>query len=497
MTSSAPARFAHRHGLPFLPLSDLPTEWPHLAQPVDYWQRHGALPLRYTDDQLVIAVASVSALRSLHELEFTSRSCIHAFWCAPDTLTEGLRQLAAQQQKAAQTSAITEAPLPEPEQDLLKALRHLFQQAFTQHASDIHIDPVLEGHVLRLRIDGRLHTIEHWTRLHSERLIRQLKLQASLDIAQSRLPQDGALHMALDKGNSADLRLSTLPALHGEKVVLRFIPTGQSLLKLEDIGLSKKQYRQVRRAMARQVGMILVTGPTGSGKTSTLYRVLMALEHRHQLNLCSVEDPVEARLEGINQVQALPAQGLTFARILRALLRQDPDVLMVGEIRDGDTAQIAIRAAQTGHLLLSTLHTGSALDTFGRLHALGIPAHDIASAIALVISQRLIRCLCPYCRQPDTLPPALQQRYPSLAKATLFCAGAGCDHCRDGYQGRTALFEVVSMIPSLSNALLSPAPLAAASALLSTHINETLRDAALSRLKEGTTSLEEVLNVLV
>lgn len=497
MTSSAPARFAHLHGLPFLPSTDLPEKWPHLTHPVEYWQRHGILPLRHIDDQLTIAVASVSALRSLHELAFTTRSQIHAVWCAPDTLAEGLRQLASQQQGNTQTPATSTPSTREPEQDVLKAVRLLVQHAQVQNASDIHIDPILDGHVLRLRIDGRLHTAEHWTRPHSERLIRQLKILANLDIAQSRLPQDGAIHMMLEKGSSADLRLSTLPALHGEKAVLRFIPAGQALLKLEDIGLSELQYQHIVQTMARQMGMILVTGPTGSGKTSTLYRALMALKHRHQLNLCSVEDPVEARLEGINQVQVQSAQGLTFARILRALLRQDPDVLMVGEIRDGDTAKIAIRAAQTGHLLLSTLHTGSALDTFSRLHALGIPTHDIASAIALIISQRLIRCLCPHCREPDTLPPPLQQRYPSLTGATLFRAGAGCDHCREGYQGRMALFEVVPMSTALRNALLTPTPLAAASTLLSTDSRKTLRDAALSHLEQGTTSLEEVLSVLV
>ena len=494
MPSSAPARFAHLHGLPFLSESELPTNWPAVTQPLEYWQRHGILPLSHSDEKIAIAVASISALRALNTLAFAAGSQVEAYWCAPDTLSEGLRQLAAQLQNSPSPSAMT----PDNEQqdhDTLKTLRQLVQQAASQAASDIHIDPAPEGHVLRLRIDGRLHTVEHWPRQRSARLIRQFKLQAGLDIAQTRLPQDGALHMALENGRNADLRLSTLPALHGEKVVLRFIPAGQSLLKLADISLSSCHYSQVVHALGRH-GMVLVTGPTGSGKTSTLYRMLMALEHRHQLNLCSVEDPVEARLEGLTQIQVHSAQGLGFATILRALLRQDPDVLMVGEIRDGETAGMAIRAAQTGHLLLSTLHTGSATETFNRLHALGIPFHDMASAVTLVVSQRLVRRLCPSCRQPDIAPAPLLQRHPCLKETALFRAEAGCDACREGYQGRMALFEVVPMTTTLRNALLTSTPIASAQALLATTKDSTLSDAALRCLAAGQTSLDEVLNVL-
>lgn len=493
MPSSAPARFAQRHGLPFLAPSELPTHWPVLNQPLEYWQRHSILPLSCADKQLTVAVASISALRALPTVEFLMQCHVQTVWCAPDTLTEGLHQLALHHQGSLVEPSSSELELPE--QRLLKALRQQIEQALCQKASDIHIDPVPEGHILRLRIDGCLHTIEHWPRQHSERLIRQFKLQAGLDIAQAQLPQDGALHMTLDKGRRVDLRLSTLPALHGEKMVLRFIPAGESLQKLDDIGLSASQYQSIIQAMAHH-GMVLVTGPTGSGKTSTLYRMLMALKHRHQRNICSVEDPVEARLEGLTQIQVRSAQGLGFARILRALLRQDPDVLMVGEIRDSDTAHIAIRAAQTGHLLLSTLHTGSAIETFNRLHALGVPFHDIASAISLVISQRLVRRLCPHCRQVDVAPTLLYQQHPSLAMSQLFSAGPGCDVCREGYLGRMALFEVIPMTTALRNTLLTATPVASAQTLLSNEAPDTLRDAALAALAQGYTALEEVLDVL-
>lgn len=491
MPSSAPARFAQQHGLPFLALHDLPETWPALEKPFDYWQQHAILPLSHSADRFTIAVAAISALRSVNDVAFDMRRPVEAYWCSPETLSEGFRRLASQQHSTCAPSTCS----PRSDDDILKTLRQLVQQAASQTASDIHLEPAFTGYSLRLRIDGRLNTLEHWPHTHGERLIRQFKLLAGLDIAQTRLPQDGALHIALDQGEHANLRMSTLPALHGEKVVLRFIPNGRSLLTLADIGLSTDHYHHIQHAM-RQHGMIVVTGPTGSGKTSTLYRMLMALEHRTQLNVCSVEDPVEACLEGINQVQVHSAQGLSFAHILRALLRQDPDVLMVGEIRDTDTAHIAVRAAQTGHLLLSTLHTGTAFDTFNRLHALGIPCHDLASAVTLIISQRLVRQLCPHCRRPDTAPSALLARHPYLQEAELFQAGAGCSRCRDGFQGRTALFEVVPMTAPLRNALLTSTPIADVQTLLSTAAHHTLQHAALRCFAQGHTCLNEVLNVI-
>lgn len=496
MTSTTSAAcFAQLHGLPFLTPSQFPTEWPCLTHPIEYWQHHGVLPLSATETHLYVAVASVNTLRSLPTLALVPYGHIQAAWCTPETLAEGLRLLADSVHASPLSDQVTLLD-NEPEHDVLKALRQCIEHASSQHASDIHIDPVPQGHILRLRIDGQLHTFEHWTRQQSERLIRQFKLLAGVDIAQSQLPQDGALHLSLNGSHDANLRLSTLPALHGEKVVLRFIPAGNTLQKLAQAGLSETQYNQVTQALTQRVGMVLVTGPTGSGKTSTLYRLLMALKHRHQLNLCSIEDPVEACLADVNQIQVKPAQGLTFARILRALLRQDPDVMMVGEIRDTDTAQMAIRAAQTGHLVLTTLHTGSAAATLGRLHALGIPAYDIASAVTLIISQRLIRRLCPHCRCQDQPPPALAHRYPPLATTIIFRSGVGCAQCRDGYLGRMAIFEVVAMTQTLREALLTTTPLASAGTALALNTDATLREAALEHLLQGSTSLEEVINVL-
>ena len=495
-TSSA-AHFAQQHGLPFLAASQLPSEWPCLPQPIEYWQRHGVLPLHSTASCLHVAVASINTLRSLPTLAIAPHGHIQASWCTPETLAEGLRLLADHTHPSSHSEPMASLNnAHDHEHDVLKVLRQCIEHAYQQQASDIHIDPVPQGHILRLRIDGQLHTFEHWTCQQSERLIRQFKLLAGVDIAQSLLPQDGALHLSLNGQQHVNLRLSTLPALHGEKMVLRFIPAGHALQKLSQMGLSDTQHEQVTHALTQRIGMVLVTGPTGSGKTSTLYRLLMALKHRHQLNLCSIEDPVEASLTGVNQIQVRTAQGLTFSHILRALLRQDPDVMMVGEIRDTDTAQMAIRAAQTGHLLLTTLHTGSAAASLGRLHALGIPAYDIASAVTLIISQRLIRRLCPHCRRQERPPAALAGRYPQLTKVMIFCSGSGCAQCRGGYQGRMAIMEVVTMTKALRDALLTTTPLASASTILALNTTMTLREAALTHLLQGTTSLDEVINVL-
>ena len=484
--TTAPLRFARQHGLPFLADHALPTEWPTLPIPLDYWQRHGMLPLRLTESTLATAVASVSALRMTQELAFITHRQITPYWCSSETLTAGLQAFARSHDRQRISAPSTQ------EEDALSDVRQILISAHEQRASDIHFDPTPLGHLQRFRIDGYLHTTATWAREKSERLIRQLKLLASLDCAQARQPQDGALRLTLHNGGHTSLRISTLPALNGEKVVLRFIPIDSALGELASAGLSPCQYRQLIEAISRRTGLVLVTGPTGSGKTSTLYRLMMAIAQRHQLNLCSVEDPVEAQLQGVNQIQVNGASGLGFAPALRALLRQDPDVIMVGEIRDSETARMAMRAAQTGHLVLSTLHTGSAAATLARLHALGIPRHDLVSALSLVLSQRLVRQLCPHCRQTDTPPMSLKTRYPLLRNTPLYQAGPGCTHCREGYQGRLALFEMAVVTSNIRNALLDT------SALPSINLTETstLQDAALKRLVSGDTALKEVLDIL-
>lgn len=482
---TASHRFARQHGLPFLSSSGLPDEWPTLLVPFDYWQRHGMLPLNLDEHRLSVAVASVGALRMTQELAFITRCHIVLHWCSDKTLAKGLLSLSKHHAIA------TSSRLPTTE-DVLDDVRRMVASAHAQRASDIHLDPTSQGHQQRLRIDGRLQTTASWPLAHGERIIRQLKLLSSLDTAQTCLPQDGSMILSLSDGRQVDLRISTLPALHGEKVVMRFIPSDGSLGELAQCGLTEDLQEKLITAISRQTGMILVTGPTGSGKTSTLYRLMKAIPHRPHLNLCSVEDPVEARLHGVNQIQVNAARGLGFATILRALLRQDPDVMMVGEIRDSDTARMAIRAAQTGHLVMTTLHTGSAASALSRLHALGVPRYDLANAISLIVSQRLIRKLCAHCRIAHTPSPVIIERYPALSGARLLRAGPGCPHCRDGYTGRMALFEMAIMTPDTKEMLLS----ATNTSILSLPAATSLKASALEHLMAGETSLDEVLDVL-
>ncbi len=298
---------------------------------------------------------------------------------------------------------------------------------------------------IRLRVDGVLHALPLLAPELAAPVIARLKVMANLDIAEHRLPQDGqfALNLA---GRPLSFRIATLPCRYGEKIVLRLLHQVDRALDLEALGLSSSQLAAFRRALNQPQGLLLVTGPTGSGKTVTLYSALQA-RNREQVNICSVEDPLEIPIAGMNQTQINPRAGLTFHSVLRALLRRDPDIVMVGEIRDAETAEIALKAAQTGHLVLSTLHTNSTSETLTRLQQMGIARWMISSALSLVIAQRLVRKLCPHCRRnagsAADLPHSLWPRPLPRWQA------AGCEHCYHGYHGRLALFEVLPVTPGL------------------------------------------------
>jgi type IV pilus assembly protein PilB len=291
----------------------------------------------------------------------------------------------------------------------------LFAQALQQRASDLHLEPQKTGLQIRLRVDGLLHDLPSPSADIAQRLCARIKILAKLDIAERRLPQDGRISV-ICRGQQLDLRVSSLPTLWGEKLVLRIVLQESSILPLSDLGLNENQFHDLSNALAQPQGLILVTGPTGSGKTLTLYSALQTLNQRH-INISTAEEPVEIPLPGINQVGIKTQIGLDFSNSLRALLRQDPDVLMVGEIRDPDTASMAIRAAQTGHLVLSTVHTKSASATLGRMRQLGISDRDLQESVTLVVAQRLLRRLCDQCKipRPQTGQHCLNRRCPSLS----------------------------------------------------------------------------------
>ncbi len=361
------------------------------------------------------------------------------------------------------------APAPEVMGDIYQAIAHpaamqlasptaeqesvpayvdaLFAKALQQRASDLHLEPQRNGLRIRLRVDGILHDLPTPPTEIALRLCARIKVMAKLDIAERRLPQDGRISVP-GQHQRIDLRVSSLPTLWGEKLVLRIVPETSAILPLEALGLSEQQRHVFATALSQPQGLILVTGPTGSGKTLTLYSALQTLNADYR-NISTAEEPVEIPLPGINQVGIAPHIGLDFGATLRALLRQDPDVLMVGEIRDEDTAAMAIRAAQTGHLVLSTLHTKSAITTLARLRQLGISDRDVLESVTLIVAQRLLRKLCDRCKLPTTL--SWHAATPDLnAQTQSFKANPdGCHHCLQGYRGRMGVFELCS--PAMLN----------------------------------------------
>ena len=383
--------------------------------------------------------------------------------------------------------------------DLVGYLNFVLLDAVTQKASDIHFEPYESHYRIRFRIDGLLQEAYQVPEKYRERIASRLKVMAELDIAEKRLPQDGHLTIQLDEddanGESVDARISVIPTIWGEKVVLRLLDSNEVALTLNQLGLSNHDRQVVQATIERSQGLILVTGPTGSGKTVTLYAALKALNQASR-NIATIEDPVEINLEGINQLQVHPEIGLDFAEALRAFLRQDPDVVMVGEIRDYKTADIVVKAAQTGHLVLSTLHTNSAIETLNRLKNMGIELYNIASTVKLIIAQRLVRTLC-HCKEEDIVDSHYLESlgFTPRQAASRFFRAKGCSECRDGYKGRRALFEVMPISKRMGDLILEDAGPIEIQRQAEREGIKTLRQAGIEMVLEGVTSLEEVLRV--
>jgi type IV pilus assembly protein PilB len=389
---------------------------------------------------------------------------------------------------AASTNSSEEAPV-------VRFVNQVLRDAISQRASDVHIEPFEAWCRIRFRIDGHLQEITRVPSRFAPRLSSRLKVMAGLDITERRRPQDGRLSLSAGKNAAVDLRLSTLPVLWGEKIVLRILDSRGAIMALPDLGCLPQQLQHYQQALDRHQGLILVTGPTGSGKTITLYSGLAHLNVTHR-NIATAEDPVEINLEGINQVAVNHRSGLDFATCLRAFLRQDPDVVMIGEIRDAETADMAIKAAQTGHLVLSTLHTNSAVETVSRLINMGIDPWNLASALSLVIAQRLVRRLCPYCRRADVFSEQEQQRCAGLPLPATCWRARGCKHCHQGYRGRVAIMEMLPVnaeISSLIGARCQPEQL---SQLAQRAGWPSLNDSALLAVANGDTTVDEVLGIL-
>lgn len=390
-------------------------------------RRHNALLLDINEQRIHIAVVGAPSSEMLETLHFATQQLI-------DVESWSREQM----EKQHQHQAVSLADHNGQQISTVDLVNQLLQQALQQRASDIHIEPTEQSCRIRLRVDGVLHVMPLSVD-NAASLVARLKVLANLDIAERRLPQDGQFSIELS-GQIASFRIATLPCRWGEKAVLRLLQQPQQTLEIEALGMMETQHRHFCKALRCPQGLILVTGPTGSGKTITLYSALNQL-NRPQINICSVEDPIEIPLNGLNQTQINPKTALNFQTVLRALLRQDPDIIMLGEIRDAETAEIAIKAAQTGHLVLSTLHTTSTAQTLSRLEQMGIAPWLLASALELIVAQRLVRRLCPHCcrRQHKThsLPAGIWPR------ALPDWQANGCERCYGGFYGRVALFEIM------------------------------------------------------
>ena len=379
------------------------------------------------------------------------------------------------------------------EAPIVKFVNKILMDAINIGASDIHIEPYEKSYRVRYRQDGMLREVASPPLALSARIAARVKILSRLDIAERRVPQDGRMKLRISKNRAIDFRVSTLPTLFGEKIVMRILDPTSATLGVEKLGFEPEQKRLFLEAVERPYGMVLVTGPTGSGKTVSLYTAVHILNTPDR-NISTAEDPVEINLAGINQVNMNDKAGLTFSTALRAFLRQDPDVILVGEIRDLETAEIAIKAAQTGHMVLSTLHTNDAPATLSRLANMGVAPFNIASAVNLIVAQRLARRLCQVCKKLISVPkPALLKAgFKETELADLKVYGpVGCDQCKDGYKGRVGIYQVMPISPKIGEIIMRGGTALDVEVQARKDGIPDLRDSALKKVRDGVTSLAE------
>ncbi len=511
---------SHEFGVPLFDLNALNTDTipVGLVEP-DLLTKHHALPLFRRGNRLFIAVSDPTNLAALDEIKFHTGINTDAVlveeralgkaltkWVeAQDSLSDGLDGLDSSDLDNVSitenegregddgTEAIDETPI-------VRFINKVLIDAIKQGASDIHFEPYEKTYRVRFRTDGILQVVVKPPRNLAPRLAARLKVMSQMDISERRLPQDGRIQMKLSRNRAIDFRVNTLPTLYGEKVVLRILDPGSAQMGIDALGYEPAQKEMYLKVLNQPQGMILVTGPTGSGKTVSLYTGLNILNTAER-NISTAEDPVEINLEGVNQVHVNPKVGLNFAEALRSFLRQDPDVIMVGEIRDLETAEIAIKAAQTGHLVLSTLHTNSASETITRLLNMGVPAFNVASSVNLIIAQRLARRLCKHCTLPaDDIPHAtlLEEGFTeAMLEGASIMRAVGCELCNNGYKGRVGIYEVVKITPSIARLIMDEGNSMQISAQARSEGFHDLRMAALKKVAEGVTSLEEANRITV
>ncbi len=449
----------------------------------------GALPLGRKGDRLQVALADPDMLPLLGDLQSLTGLPVEAVLAEPEAIREAVEQAYEKQARAAQEAEATaEVGAAAP---IVRLLDSILTRAVRDQAADVHFEPCEGQFRVRMRVDGVLYEVDPPPAHLATALISRIKVLANLDISETRLPQDGRIEMVVD-GRPVDLRVSTVPIQGGESVVLRILDRSSLQLDITRLGLSEAEAEVLERFVHLPHGIVLVTGPTGSGKTTTLYSLLNRV-NSPDLKILTVEDPVEYDLDGIIQIPVNEDIGVTYARVLRTMLRQDPDVILVGEIRDPETAQIAVEAALTGHLVLSTLHTNDAPSTVTRMVDLGVEPFLLAATLEGIVAQRLVRCVCTHCAapyepSPETLARAGTEAHPGFRR------GKGCDHCHwTGYRGRTAIFEILPMDDALREQFLQDPSTVALRAMARERHVESLRERGLELARSGRTTLEEVL----
>jgi type IV pilus assembly protein PilB len=508
-------------GTPIFDLSSLsPDSSPQKILSEKLVRKHHALPLLKRGNRLFVGLADPTDLHALDEIKFNTATSTEAVLVEADKLSNAIEKyLNAQEQNLGDAlgdldndlenidiEAVDDNPKkddPTSEADeapIVKYINKILLDAIKGGASDIHFEPYEKSYRIRLRTDGVLHEVARPPVNLANRMAARLKVMSQMDISERRLPQDGRIKLKVSKTKAIDFRVNTLPTLFGEKIVLRILDPSSAKLGIDALGYEDTQKKLYMDALAQSQGMILVTGPTGSGKTVSLYTGLNIL-NTSEVNISTAEDPVEINLEGINQVQMNTRVGLTFAEALRSFLRQDPDVIMVGEIRDLETAEIAIKAAQTGHLVLSTLHTNSAPETLTRLLNMGVPAFNVATSVSLIIAQRLARKLCPACKKPaDEIPAEIltEEGFDEIGiprNEFQIYKAVGCEKCNNGYKGRVGVYEVVRITPTIANLIMENGnSLVIARAAKEAGFNN-LRISSLRKVAMGLTSLEEANRV--
>jgi len=478
-------------------------------------RQHHALPLFKRGGRLYVAVSDPTNLQGLDEIKFHVGANTEAILVEEDKLTDAIeRAMDAQDTTLVdlqdgdlddlEISGGDEAPKDDDadsdvdDTPVVRFVNKVLLDAINKGASDIHFEPYEKSYRVRLRMDGVLIEVAAPPVNLGNRLAARLKVMSRLDISERRIPQDGRMKMTLSKNRAIDFRVNTCPTLFGEKIVLRILDSSSAQLGIEALGYEDEQRALYEENLAKPYGMILVTGPTGSGKTVSLYTGLNILNTEDR-NISTAEDPVEINLTGINQVNVNNKVGFTFASALRAFLRQDPDIIMVGEIRDLETAEIAIKAAQTGHLVLSTLHTNDAPQTLTRLANMGVPAYNIASSVSLIIAQRLARRLCNQCKKVEDIP-----------KETLMTEGftedeitaglkvygpVGCDQCSNGYKGRVGIYQVMPVSEGMGRIIMEGGNALQLADQAEEEGIADLRRSGLLKIKNGITSLEEINRV--